>query len=150
MRLERITTEELEKELKKRKNRQKIIITNLKKGYHNPIGRWKVTTEGDVEGSTTKQLGVYNGHIVDIALSLAHQSYYSLTFSLPENLMKSIKQKEVSLVLNIDSGTWDMDRDSRVANIENFLRNAESETDFGVEDNNYFASVKIINNEVFK
>lgn len=43
-------------------------------------GNWKVTTEGDVEGRTTKHLGVYAGNIDEIALALATKCCYKLTF----------------------------------------------------------------------
>lgn len=46
----------------------------------NPVGMWEVTTEGDCEGRTTKQLGVHEGHIVDIARNLASQTGYGLHF----------------------------------------------------------------------
>lgn len=46
----------------------------------NPIGTWEVTTENDCEGRTTKTLGVYEGHVVDIARNLGPQAYYGLTF----------------------------------------------------------------------
>lgn len=46
----------------------------------HPFGIWKVTTEGDCEGRSTKQLGVYLGHLADIALFLASNATYTLSF----------------------------------------------------------------------
>ena len=50
----------------------------LQKWCDSPVGYWKVTTEGDVEGHSTTQLGTHYGHIVEIALSL--KGCYSLRF----------------------------------------------------------------------
>lgn len=51
----------------------------LQKWSESPIGWWKVTTEGDVEGRSTTQLGTHYGHIAEIALSLKG-CCYSLLF----------------------------------------------------------------------
>ena len=40
----------------------------LKNGYDEVFGTWEVTTEGDVEGRTTKNLGNFTGYIDEIAL----------------------------------------------------------------------------------
>ena len=42
---------------------------------------WEVTTEADCEGRSTKSLGVFEGHIDDIAFHLADKVYSSLKFS---------------------------------------------------------------------
>ena len=47
-------------------------------------GTYKVTTEGDVEGRTVKNLGIHRGYIDTIALHLADQCYYSLKFTPSE------------------------------------------------------------------
>jgi len=41
---------------------------------------WRVTTEGDCEGRSIKNLGTFNGNIVDIAKRLSSLSYYVLDF----------------------------------------------------------------------
>ncbi|AMO25932.1 hypothetical protein Blue_109 [Bacillus phage Deep Blue] len=46
----------------------------------DPLGVWKVTTEGDCEGRSTRNLGTYEGHVLDIAKQLAGQAYYQLDF----------------------------------------------------------------------
>lgn len=46
----------------------------------SPIGWWQVTTEGDCEGWSVKQLGTYYGHLAEIAFHLADKAYYCLTF----------------------------------------------------------------------
>ncbi|AFQ96441.1 hypothetical protein [Bacillus phage vB_BceM_Bc431v3] len=64
---------ELAKLLKEEEDRKKPIP-------FDPEGTWKVTTEGDCEGRSTKQLGTYEGHILDVVRQLAGQAYYQLTF----------------------------------------------------------------------
>lgn len=49
-------------------------------GLPSPIGWWKVTTEGDCEGRTTKQLGEHFGHVAEIAFELGHNGGYVLEF----------------------------------------------------------------------
>lgn len=46
----------------------------------DPLGVWRVTTEGDCEGRSVRQLGTYEGHVLDIAKQLAGQAYYQLDF----------------------------------------------------------------------
>lgn len=45
-------------------------------------GVWRVTTDGDREGRSTRQLGVHEGFLEDIAFALAPQAMYDLTFEL--------------------------------------------------------------------
>lgn len=48
--------------------------------WSEPIGWWKVTTEDDEEGRTTRELGTFHGHVAEIALHLANKCFYSLRF----------------------------------------------------------------------
>jgi hypothetical protein len=77
-------------------------------GYLNPYGVWQVSTEGDVEGRTTRQLGAYEGYIDEIALRLADQCYYSLNFKKAKALPAQSKHTAVSVHLDNASGTWDL------------------------------------------
>lgn len=83
----------------------------------NEYGLWSVSTEGDCEGNTLRQLGVYRGHIDEIAMALANQAMYSLKFkpvdaeSLPSN---PTPVSSVSVQMDIDSGTWNMTPEERV------------------------------------
>lgn len=47
-------------------------------------GTWKVTTDGDCEGRSTRQLGIHEGYLEDIAFALAPQAMYDLTFELAD------------------------------------------------------------------
>ena len=72
-------------------------------------GTFEVTTEGDCEGKSIRYLGTYTGYIDEIAFALADKCYYKLRFHqiYPEDLKHDIKRKEVTISLDIDSGTWD-------------------------------------------
>lgn len=81
----------------------------MKGAYNNCYGLWKVTTEGDCEGRTVRDLGTYEGYIDEIAFALADKCYYQLTFHAvkPLKLDMTPKSKEVRVQLDIDSGSWD-------------------------------------------
>lgn len=55
------------------------------KWSYGPVGWWRVTTEGDVEGRTIKDLGWHYGHIVEIALCLGPGPCYKYEFSPPKD-----------------------------------------------------------------
>ncbi len=91
-------------------------------GYESPINWWEVTTDGDCEGRSTKNLGIHYGHVAEIALSLQEGPCYDYTFTPAknwENMKKGnrpklpAQRKIVHIGLNIDSKTWDLKRDER-------------------------------------
>jgi hypothetical protein len=47
----------------------------IEKWADSPVGWWDVTTEGDCEGRSTKQLGTHYGHVAEIAFSLKDCGY---------------------------------------------------------------------------
>lgn len=109
----------------------------------NPVGLWRVTTEGDDEGRTTEELGTHKGHIADIARELADQAHYGLYFQKALELNddpkpKKLKPKSVAVHLDIRSGTWDLDSKTRVAYFKKMLSDRR---DISVSRSNYFASV---------
>ena len=66
----------------------------------NIFGTFNVTTEGDCEGRTTRHLGSYTGYIDEIALFLAKDAEYALTFKQTESPEKYIPTKpKVHVVL---------------------------------------------------
>ena len=107
----------------------------------NSYGLWHVTTEGDCEGRTTKDLGVHEGHLDDIAFALASAAYYSLHFKrLYSSGYKAIPPGiEVSVLLSIESKTWDLTPPARRAYFESMLAGRN----VSVSDGKYFASVKL-------
>lgn len=86
------------------------------KDYTNPYGTWQVTTEGDCEGRSTRNLGVYVGYLDDIAFALADKCFYSLRFTkiCTEIPVPESARENVSVSLDIKSNTWDMDGKDRV------------------------------------
>ena len=153
MNIKDATIEQLKLEIQKRESLPQVLPLS-KEWPDSPIGVWKVTTEGDCEGRSTKTIGVFEGHVVDIALQLSKQSYYSLMFSPvanPEVVYGNISSGDsVSIVLDIKSGTWPsggagMDKKSRAISINAWLNKDHPEycEYFNVTDNNYYASVRI-------
>ena len=109
--------------------------------YDKAEAFWKVTTEGDCEGRTTRDLGVHFGFLDDIAFALADKCYYSLCFKLVEPLQLDVPQRsKVNIMLDIDSGTWDMQGSQRI----NFVANLLKDRDVSVTACNYYASVELV------
>lgn len=115
------------------------------KKIESSYGYWKVTTEGDVEGRSTQDLGTFRGHIDEIAFHLANKCFYSLRFTLikeneliPEFLPNG---KEVNISFDIETGTWNMKPDKRVDYVKEILKDRP---DVEVEDGQFYASVKLI------
>lgn len=110
------------------------------KDYTNPYGTWEVTTEGDCEGRSTRNLGVYVGYLDDIAFALADKCCYSLRFTkiCTDIPVPKSARENVSVSLDIQSKTWDMDEKDRVAYFRQLLcgRNNVS-----VTDGQFYASV---------
>lgn len=66
-----------------RKLRQEIEekqsrLERLEKENFDIYGIWKVSTEGDCEGRSTKDLGIHQGNIFDIVKNLRSQAFYTL------------------------------------------------------------------------
>lgn len=144
-----LTDEELVEELERRKRAAEKSFKNKRFSEffvsESPVDLWKVTTEGDCEGRSTNTLGVYQGHIVDIALELSKHSFYSLYFEKAKTEdLRSEKGDSVSIVLDIKSGTWDFSREDRPGFVKQFLSKEKAEVEYGVEENCYYASVKIV------
>ena len=80
----------------------------MREDYKDLFGNWEVTTEGDVEGKTTKQLGTYLGFVDVIALHLADKCHYSLRFKKIKEIGNYKPSREsVSVSFDTESGTWE-------------------------------------------
>lgn len=115
----------------------------MKKVKYPAYGLWKVTTEGDCEGRSVRQLGTHEGYIDEIAFKLAKQCFYSLNFKLLDaNEHKDMTPTgtKVHITLDIDSGTWDMTHDARVDHFRDILKDREVDVSPGM----YYASVVLI------
>lgn len=114
------------------KAKGRALLEQLGEDYRSIKGVWKVTTEGDCEGRTTRDLGEYEGYIDDIALSLANQCYYSLHFTR-RNVKKAPapKKGKVNVSLNINSRTWDMSPEDRVETMKELFKDRDVEIEVG-------------------
>lgn len=136
-------------EVLRKDEKLKTKEAEVKESFGLPIGHWKVTTEGDCEGRSTKQLGTFYGHVADIAAHLHNKAFYDLTFTPvePENIKieKPAEVREVHIQLNIKSGTWDMKPgEERNSAYRRWL--AKQKTKFvkvEVNNSNYYAAVKL-------
>lgn len=61
--------------------------------YDNPFGIWHVTTEGDCEGRSTRDLGIHEGYIDEIALALADKCCSIMRFHLSLQTVNTSQQK---------------------------------------------------------
>jgi hypothetical protein len=106
-------------------------------------GTWIVTTEGDCEGRTTRNLGTHTGYLDDIAFALADQAYYGLRFSQVDPLqLANVPPHAASVLvsLDIDTGTWDMSSAKRIDYFQKLLRGRDTV----VQEGAYFATVNLI------
>ena len=106
-------------------------------------GTWHVTTEGDCEGRSTRDLGTHTGNIDDIAFALASQAYYGLRFeSVNPTILKGREptKSKVEVSLDIGTGTWNMDNDDRIAYFKRMLRGR----DVTVKPGTYYACVSLV------
>ena len=118
------------------------MSTDLKR--YDAYGTWTVTTEGDVEGRTTRNLGTFTGFLDEIAFHLAHKCYYSLKFKPAEEVKEFVPKKhKVNVMLDIESGTWDskLGSDGRIQYFEKMLQKRP----VFVESGTTFASVTLVN-----
>lgn len=111
------------------------------KKYTKAQAFWKVTTEGDCEGRSVRDLGTHFGYIDDIAFALADKSYYSLCFKEIEPFDHKVPTgTKVNVTLDIDSKTWDMKMVERKAFMEKLL----GDRDTAVENGEAYASVTLV------
>lgn len=143
-----MTDDEIREELAQRARKPKIFPLN-KNWADSPVGIWEVSTEGDNEGRTKKNLGFFRGHVADIALYLQGEQCYTLIFNpVKENPIIDVTNGRVKgmvdIAFGIESDTWDLRKDECTSSIEAWLNTEESKSHFTVETSNYFASVKIV------
>lgn len=122
----------------------------MKRQEYSVYGVFKVTTEGDCEGRSTRDLGTYEGYIDEIAFALADKCCYSLEFHKinPKKFKLNMtpKRKSVDILFDIDSGTWDLKGKDRIKYFENLFKDRDIE----VSNSNSYACVKISTNKKTK
>lgn len=112
-----------------------------KLSYMEPYGLWKVSTEGDCEGRSTRQLGIFRGNYYEIALYLAEHCCYTLRFEkLDENKFNCPKvwtRDEVDVSFADCIG---IDRKEMLKNVPQYAPDKDFEFTFGRWD----GGIKII------
>jgi hypothetical protein len=149
--LKQFTSEQLAQELKRRDSaveRQRDIWNKMQDTVGPPEGIWKVTTEGDCEGRTTKQLGTFKGHVADIAIALASQSCYGLRFEQGKEIELPKPNREirsVNISFDINTGTWDDPNEDLVPALQQWMELSEPVNVHSVQvmPCNYHASVTL-------
>ena len=110
-----------------------------KPDYTKPYGTWEVSTDGDCEGKSTRELGTHTGYLDDIAFALADKAMYGLNFKKVNKLnLKKQTRKSVHIQLDIESGTW-KNEDDRL----DFARKMLEGRPVVVTPSNYYASFVI-------
>jgi hypothetical protein len=116
---------------------------DLPEPFNNTYGTWHVTTEGDEEGRTVRDLGIHKGYIDEIAYKLSGEAYYGLEFSPPPPPKEPLKPKDpkhhVHIHLDIKSKTWDLTKEKRA----NTFRVLFQDRPVVVTESKYHASVKL-------
>jgi hypothetical protein len=111
--------------------------------YTNPLGWWQVSTEGDVEGRSTRDLGTFYGYLDEIARVLSSKAYYALRFRKIRNMDLPAQGGEprpkVDISFDIDSNTWDMPADRRAE----YLRQILAGRPVNVATGSNYASVEL-------
>ncbi len=120
-------------------------MSKINPAYSSINGVWRVTTEGDEEGRSVKDLGVHTGFVDEIAAYLASNSFYSLHFTAvppPQTGQRAYRKcPSVSVSFNIDSGTWPnkMDSAQRAKHFANLFR----DRDVKITESCYYSSFTI-------
>lgn len=117
----------------------KNCFNQLNINYKNTYGSWEVTTEGDCEGKSVRNLGTFIGYIDEIALHLADKCFYSLCFhKVPElkDIVYKDKNEEVNVTLDIDSNTWKMNSLDRAKTMKELFKDRPVE----IKNGQYYAS----------
>lgn len=120
----------------------------IQKLYQNAFGLWSVSTEGDCEGRSTKQLGVHEGYVDEIAAALASQVEYKLTFKAVNSTSLQYfgqpkKVRSVYVSFDIEAGTWSMSPVERVNHASRMLKDRPVK----VRSGTYHASVELVFDE---
>lgn len=115
--------------------------------YDNVYGLWKVTTEGDCEGRSIRDLGTHEGYIDEIAFALADKCCYSLNFRAvdhPEHKPDMTpKRKTVNIQLDFGSGTWDMESKNRAIEVGSLMRDRP----VAVSESPFYGCVRLTTNK---
>ena len=111
-----------------------------RKEYTN-YGTFNVTTEGDCEGRSIKNLGTYTGYIDEIAFALADKCCYTLCFKLVDHTSLDLipKKDTVKISVDIDSGAWDLN----IADAKDYFKKFFAKRDVEVVSTHGYGSCTI-------
>ena len=97
----------------------------------NNYGIWNVTTEGDCEGRTMKNLGVWEGYVDEIAFELADKCFYKL-YLKPTQINKPNQIKRKDVCISIDGlCSLDTKREEEIRIVKNFFEDRNVFVDYG-------------------
>ncbi len=116
-----------------------IKSPNFPKSVDPTYGVWIVSTEADCEGRSAKRLGIYEGHIDEIALHLADKAMYSLFFSRYEAII-SIPGEATGA--NVSVNLSEIEKVDIAA-----LNSMFSERPISVRPSNYYHSFEIVGDQ---
>lgn len=113
--------------------------------YANLYGTWEVTTEGDVEGRSTRNLGTHTGWVDEIALHLGNKCGYSLCFNKVEEIKTyNPTVKSVNVSFGVKSGTWNLNSSER----SNLMSIIFKDRPVTIEKSNYYSAFVITSKTV--
>lgn len=118
------------------KQTQVISYTN----YNTPRGWWRVTTEGDCEGKSIKDLGIYEGYIDDIAKNLSQSAFYALHFEAlePQIVSKRTASSRDSVEISIPTSVYNKEEK------KSFFQNLFRGRPVKIEPGTYNSCVKLV------
>lgn len=118
---------------------------NAKYNIPSRYGYWQVSTEGDEEGKSIRNLGVFHGNIDEIAFALADRVMWSLSFKPidPDNIPISKEYKtKIDIYLDLQGVSYS---DSKTR--EHIIRAMLAETNIEVKNSGSYGKVLLIRPE---
>jgi hypothetical protein len=146
MKLEDYTIKDLRAEIVRRE-REQLEALNYQKARAaltklTPDGIWKVSTEGDEEGRSTKNFGTFEGNFADLALQYGRAAFYKLDIEpalhLPDAQLNPAKEAHVTATGLLGWGGDNAISEGQCKAIEEWLGGK-----YSVRPSNYFKSVVI-------
>lgn len=99
---------------------------------------WNVHTEGDIEGKSIRDLGIFFGSIEDIAFRLRGTATFTLSFSelkIDYPKLTEAQSNNNSVIINVEGLT------------KNNLKRQAEECGINIKDCNYYNSIKLFLND---
>lgn len=117
-------------------------MKELESRHFDINGIWEVTTEGDVEGRSTKQLGTHPGNLFEIVKQLNGQSYYSLRLKRVGHInpqeLNTIKKREAHFTV-VDTYIKLFDKNDQINKLKTELPDGHQLT-----ESNFYGAIKLV------